>query len=57
MFKFFRQFHHLPSCPEDCFVTLLLPEFDVEFTAGKTALDQPGFPVWFSVFGHRASCE
>jgi hypothetical protein len=45
MFEFFREFHHLPSRSEDRFVALFLPEFDVEFTTGKAAFDQPGFPL------------
>jgi hypothetical protein len=39
MFQALCQLHHFPSCPEDSFVTLVLPELDVEFTIWESALD------------------
>ncbi len=58
MFEALCQLHHFPGGPEDSFVTLVLPELDVEFTIWESALDEPGFPFWFqfAVHGSNANC-
>jgi len=52
MLQFLRQLHHFPSRPEDCLVTLFLPELYIEFPAWKLALYKPGLPFRVGIAVH-----